>query len=1121
VRILLRHRSLYRYPRPASLGAHVIRLRPAPHARARIETYALTVSAPGRIRWQQDPAANHVAHVTWEDARLAELEVAVEMAVDIRPVNPFDFVLDPEAERVPFSYGSLLPDLAAYLDGGSEPYACGRLASGFLESLPRKGSTVELLVEMNRLVAREVKYVIREEPGIWTPEETLQAGRGSCRDSSVLLIAALRSRGLAARFASGYLVQLTDEGMLPDQPKGVSRDVADLHAWAEVFLPGAGWVGLDPTSGLMCGEGHIPLACTASPALAAPIEGSTDVGADDVRFEMRIGRLGHEVRPTTPFTDETWDALRNAGAATDAGLRGLGIELTCGGEPTFNSRLHPERPEWNAEALGPTKWEQGVALARELRARLCPGGALLLRQGKQYPGESLPRWTVDLIGRRDGRAIWPDRAGREPWARPPGDSRTAKDAELMPKAQALADAIAERLGVPGFVQVAYEDPWRFLQQEAALPADEDPLKADLRDSEERRRLARVLERGLATPAGFVLPILRSGEGFRSERWTFRRGRLYLLVGDAPIGLRLPLASLPAAAPPPEPEEERFEPPDPRGPEGEKRARERQERRVERLVAAGAIRAPSHPQRKPEPKRKEPAADAVRTALCVEPRGGSLCVFVPPVASADDFLRILAAVDDARAAVEAPVLLEGYPPPRSPELSAFSLAPDPGVLEVNLPPVSGFEEHAALVQAVFDAALHAGLHAEKYLLDGRQAGSGGGNHLTLGGPTPLRSPFLREPALLASFITFAQHHPSLSYLFSGLFVGPTSQAPRVDEARHDALFELEIALARAFSQPEGEAPPPWLPDALFRHLLVDLTGNTHRAEISIDKLFDWRTAHGRQGLVELRAFEMPPHPRMMAAQTQLVRALVAAFSQEPYRAPLVRWGQELHDRFLLPAWLWSDFEQVLDFLASRGLPHPAEAYRAFLELRCPVAGQIQAGEVLLEVRNALEPWNVLGEEPTATGTSRYVDSSVERVEVRCEGLVPERHQVLVNGYLLPLRPTGRAGEFAAGVRFRAWAPPHSLHPHLGVHHPLRFDVVDLWMRRSLGACAYHVWHPEGRAYDTPPLTRFEAAARRAQRFTVEGPLAWPVSPKPAATPPDTPWTLDLRRLPGDRDPEGPA
>jgi uncharacterized protein (DUF2126 family) len=244
----------------------------------------------------------------------------------------------------------------------------------------------------------------------------------------------------------------------------------------------------------------------------------------------------------------------------------------------------------------------------------------------------------------------------------------------------------------------------------------------------------------------------------------------------------------------------------------------------------------------------------------------------------------------------------------------------------------------------------------------------------------------------------------------------------------------------------------------------------------------------------------------------VRTLAAALAKAPYHKPLVRFGQELHDRYLLPTWLWRDFQGVLGFLAERGLPLPEEAYRAFLELRCPVAGHFQAGEVTLEVRNALEPWNVLGEEPGASGTSRFVDSSLERIEVRCEGLVPERHAVLVNGCALPLKATGVAHEVAAGVRFRAWAPPHSLHAHLGIHHPLRFDVLDTWARRSLGACAYHVWHPEGRSYESAPLTRFEAAARRAQRFTVEGPLPWPVEARATASHPETPWTLDLRRLP---------
>lgn len=432
----------------------------------------------------------------------------------------------------------------------------------------------------------------------------------------------------------------------------------------------------------------------------------------------------------------------------------------------------------------------------------------------------------------------------------------------------------------------------------------------------------------------------------------------------------------------------------------------------------------------------------------------------------------------------------------------------------MPPSSTSAEHQALLQTVFDAALHAGLHSEKYMLDGRLAGSGGGHHVTLGGTSPQTSVFLQRPDVLASLLTLLQHHPSLSYLFTGLFVGPTSQAPRVDEARHDALYELEIALARAFDAAPGSAPP-WLSDALFRHLLVDLSGNTHRSEVCIDKLFDPQTAYGRQGLVELRAFEMPPHPRMAVAQVTLARALVAAVAREPYRAPLVRWGQGLHDRFLLPYWIWRDFEDVALELARRGVDLPIEAYRPFLELRCPVVGALQAGDVRVEVRNAIEPWHVLGEELTQGGTSRYVDSSMERIEVRAENVVPERHALLVNGHLLPTKPTRTAGERVAGVRFRAWAPPHALHPHLGIHHPIRIDVVDLWARRSLGACAYHVWHPEGRAFDSPPLTRFEASARRAQRFTVCGPLGWPVAAALATPHDDAPYTLDLRRLPIDR------
>ncbi|HMG52749.1 MAG TPA: transglutaminase family protein, partial [Kofleriaceae bacterium] len=346
----------------------------------------------------------------------------------------------------------------------------------------------------------------------------------------------------------------------------------------------------------------------------------------------------------------------------------------------------------------------------------------------------------------------------------------------------------------------------------------------------------------------------------------------------------------------------------------------------------------------------------------------------------------------------------------------------------------------------------------------------------------------------------------SYLFTGLFVGPTSQAPRIDEARHDALSELEIALPRLF-----DSPPPWQVDALLRHLLVDVAGSTHRAEISIDKLLDPHTPYGRQGLVELRAFEMPPHPRMLAAQAILVRALVAAFAAAPYRHPLVRWGEELHDRFLLPCLLWRDFEDVLAHLAAHGAALPADGYRPFVELRCPLAGALEVGAARIELRNAIEPWHVLGEEAAQSGTARYVDSSVERVELRAIGLDPERYQVAVNRVVVPLRAAGGRDVRVGGVRFRAWCPPHALHPHLGIHHPLHIDVVDTWGKRAVAGAAYHVWHPEGRAYDAPPLTRVEADARRIRRFTQDGPSPWPLELREVAPHPQQPYTLDLRRI----------
>jgi|JI10StandDraft_1071094.scaffolds.fasta_scaffold16745_5 uncharacterized protein (DUF2126 family) len=1108
MRLRVRHHSRYEYPTPAALGPHVIRLRPCDHGRAAIETYRLEVAGEHQLHWQRDPHGNHLARLTFRAGqRIPALDLTVELVLDLRAVNPFDFLVDPRCRTAPFAYpDGLAGELAPFLDRADPAYALGPEASAFLSALPTDGDVVDMVVAVTQAIAGRLRYVVREEPGVWTPEETVVAGRASCRDSAVLLVAALRARGLAARFVSGYLVQVADEGMLPDLPRGLDRDVVDLHAWAEVFLPGAGWIGLDATSGLLAGEGHLPLAATASPQAAAAIDGTADQRAAHVQFATSIERLGHEPRPTAPYPEAVWSELLAAADRADDALAAAGLTVTSGGEPTFTSREAPELPEWNAAALGPTKWRQGRRLADELAARLAPGAVILHRLGKQYPDEPLPRWSLDVCGRRDGATLWPTRSLTVD-ATPDGAAR-------------LAGALVDALELSTAAQPVYDDPWPLLAGEAALPPDRPPpaaadTGADLADAAARRRLARALDRGAGAPAGYVVPLARrpDGAGWATERWQARREHLFLVPGDAPAGLRLPLASLGPGAPAPTPPgatelDPRTLPEEPRpdraGPDDDPARAARAQLRIDASDASRARLGVVGP---------PPVAtlSGIRTALVIEPRAGALWVFLPPVATLADWLALVAAVDRARAATGLAVELEGYPPPSDPALARFAVTPDPGVLEVNLPPAARGRAHAELLGATFDAALVAGLTAEKYLLDGRLTGSGGGHHVTIGGPEPAASPWLVRPDLLASLVACCQVHPSLSYLFTGLFVGPTSQAPRADETRTDVHGDLELALARLHAGPT----PPWLVDALLRHYLCDVAGSTHRAELSIDKLCDPGTPFGRQGLVELRAFEMPPHPRLAAAQVILVRALVAAFARAPFPPRLVRWQAALHDRFLLPYYLAADLDDLLAALAERGVALPAAAYAPFVELRCPRLGSFTAGEVTVELRNALEPWPVLGAEVTATGTARYVDSSLERVEVRTHGLAPERHAVTVNGIELPLLATATPGVHVAGVRYRAWCPPHARLPHLGVHHPLTFALIDRSRARALAAGTYHVWHPEGRAFAAPPLTRFEATARRSQRFTVG---AVPLAPAPlvaAPADPDRRVTLDLCRVGGDR------
>jgi uncharacterized protein (DUF2126 family)/transglutaminase-like putative cysteine protease len=1101
VRVSLHHATCYDYDRSVRFSPHVVRLRPAPHSRTAIESYSLRI-APERhfLNWQQDPFGNFQARLVFPEPSNS-LHVEVDLLADLVTVNPFDFFLDESAEESPVDYPpALRNELMPYFHTLALEPRFAALVETCRSLYARDGRrTIDVLVDINQHVQRLLRYDIRMEPGVFTPEKTLTVGHGSCRDFAWLSCQLLRHLGYATRFASGYSIQLKPDIRPVEGPAGVGEDVADLHAWTEVFLPGAGWIGLDATSGLLAGEGHIPLACTPDPGSAAPITGSfawdkkVDIEGDKLgesfSFSMQVKRIAEAPRSTKPYSDEIWSRIEKLGGVVDQALDAHDVRLSMGGEPTFVSAKDPDAAEWNTAALGESKFRLADALVRRLRYRFAPGGVLHHGQGKWYPAEPLPRWAIACYFRSDGVPIWNDvhlLASED-------DEPSQHGAN---EASRFIEEIARRLGVGGEnIRPGYEDAWYYMWRERRLPVNVDPLDARLDDEMERARLARVFGNSLGAVAGYALPLAREdGTGWRSGPWFLRREHLFLLPGDSPMGFRLPLDSLPWVAPG---ERETIHDPDPLA------ERPPLPQRV-LLQVAPATQDTTHPS---QPARGTSAPHLVRTALCVEPRRGILHVFFPPLTTTEAFLELVSAVEGTAEALSLPVRLEGYPPLGDARLSKFTLTPDPGVLEVNVQPASSWQALCELTTELYEHARQVGLSTEKFDLDGRHSGTGGGNHITLGGRTPADSPFLRRPDLLRSLVGYWNNHPSLSYLFSGLFIGPTSQAPRIDEARQDALAELDIA----FRQVEpGQSCPPWLVDRLFRHLLVDVTGNTHRAEFCIDKLYNPDVASGRQGILELRNFEMPPHARMSLAQQLLVRALVAMHWQTPYQKRLVRWGTALHDRFMLPHFVQEDFDDVLADLGHAGFPFEADWFRPHFEFRFPLVGALHVRSLELELRRALEPWHVLGEQGAMGGTARYVDSSLERLQVRVRNLTDGRHVVLCNGRRVPLASTGTPGEFVAGVRFRAWQPAEALHPTIGVHAPLVFDVFDGWNERAVGGCTYHVSHPGGRAFDTRPRNALEAESRRRARFFAFGHSPGTLDVGEETSAPLFPLTLDLRR-----------
>ncbi len=1090
------HRTSYRYDRPVTLGPQTIRLRPAPYARTPIVSYTLNISPqPHFINWQQDPQGNFQARVVFPE-RVTSFEVVVDLIADMATINPFDFFLEPEAETYPFKYDEVLKEELAPFRLLNTP---GPQLKALIEAVPRavghrKVPMVDMLVMLNRLIADRIAYIVRLEPGVFTPEETLQKGLGSCRDSAWLLVNLLRHLGFAARFVSGYLIQLVADLKPTDGgAAGPTEDFTDLHAWAEVYLPGAGWIGLDATSGLMAGEGHIPLAATPSPSSAAPISGLVENCETTFGFEMKVVRVAETPRVTKPYSPAQWQEILAQGQAVDQALARGDVRLTMGGEPTFVCATDMEAAEWNTDAAGPTKRSYAGKLIRKLGALWAPGAALQYGMGKHYPGEQLPRWALHAHWRPDGEPVWRDPALL-------AADEDSGDADATVAAQ-FATALAERLQVdPALVYAAHEDVHYYLWREHRLPANVLAEDAKLRDPLERARLTKAFGQGVAAAVGSVLPLRRVEEDgvrrWQSGKWFFRDS-VHAAGAGRFAGRPAPAAGEPAL-----------------GRSRAHRAGAEPDPLAASAVAAARAswrRAAAAPADRPAGRagRTGRRARLVRTALTV--RGARRhAPRVPPAALLSGGLARAGRRDRGDGGGAGPQGVSGRLPAAGRRAPAELLrharprrhrGQRPSRHQLGR---DGRAHRAAVRGGAGQRPGHGEVHAGRPPCrhrrrqprgDGRRE-AGGQPVPAPAGPAEVAAGLLAQPPVAVLPVQRPVHRP----------LQPASAHRRGPAGLPSTSWRSPSARYRASTE-----TPPWMVDRLFRNILTDMTGNTHRTEFCIDKMYDPGSASGRRGLVEFRAFEMPPHAEMSAAQMLLMRSAIAAFWQKPYERRMVRWGTRLHDEFLLPHYAEADFRDALEELGSLGFPLSPEWFAPHMEFRFPQIGEVTMRDMHLEMRHALEPWHVLGEEQVAGGTARYVDSSAERVQAN----VPAGSG---SATCWPATaPRCRCANRNRG-RVRRGHPLQGLAAVLARCIPpsrrrCRWcsTCMTRWTGRSLGGVTHHVAHPGGRSYETFPVNANAAEARRRSRFFVFGHSAGEAPPPRPVPGPEYPRTLDLRRF----------